>query len=381
MNKIFVTLCLVIFYVISCGCTHVQESQKPENLTQKIEKLICDKKGIEASYEVEKSELIKAELAKIEINKQIIVEEEKHNELSDMYSINKLKLVKISAEIDLVKTKINGLNEKIILIENHKNKSGTNDEKQIQEFKNEIIYCNAEIKELSKKKQEIETDGIVISSQISSSNIGSLSREINAIDGRIKSALEKSISYLNKRENVNIEISKKEAKLAQAEANKIREDEINKKFAGANFGIGIAISSGFGRNKIESASLKGKPNEEVIRVDNEKNLDPKIMLESHYFWALPCNKDIGMGPFLGVQLDPSSDEIINSYAFGYMVGFKRKGDSGNSFNLGIGLNVNTNVKVLGDGFEEGKSLPSGETEIRYKSINQLGWLFIVSFGF
>jgi len=39
------------------------------------------------------------------------------------------------------------------------------------------------------------------------------------------------------------------------------------------------------------------------------------------------------------------------------------------------------VKVLGDGIEEGKPLPAGETEVRYKKVTKFGYGVLLSFTF
>jgi len=159
-------------------------------------------------------------------------------------------------------------------------------------------------------------------------------------------------------------------------------------FAGINLGLGLALTFRHGEDRIEDASVENG----IVRVSKEKNVDTKIMLETHYFFKpewewleklkekidLP-KENFGIGPFIAIEPDSSGGQVIGAYSLGIMTGFKR--DTGNaSWNIGVGYGVNTGVKVLGDGIEEGKPLPEGEKGVRYKEINQPGWMIITSFS-
>jgi hypothetical protein len=163
-------------------------------------------------------------------------------------------------------------------------------------------------------------------------------------------------------------IEKKLKEIDDAEA------KFNTQFAGINFGVGMALSFKSGRDRIESAIIQDK----TVYVEKETNREPKLMLETHYFFTPEKAPWFGFGPFLGVQPDTAGGNLISAYAIGAMIGFKRKGSS-SSFNLGVAYNVNTNVKVLGDGLTAGGT--TSEANIRYKYINQPGILIMVSFGF
>ena len=72
-----------------------------------------------------------------------------------------------------------------------------------------------------------------------------------------------------------------------------------------------------------------------------------------------------------------------------MLGFKRSNilakdlarDRGDSFNIGLGIMVNPNAQVLGDGIRKNEVLPAGETAVRLKTTTELGWLFVFSYTF
>jgi hypothetical protein len=156
-------------------------------------------------------------------------------------------------------------------------------------------------------------------------------------------------------------------------------------FLGLGFGVGISLTVDIGStDRVESATVVNG----IVRVTDENNDLPRVMLESHYFFlgkgkfgSLTENQ-WGLGPFLALQ--PGSNNIVEAVAFGLMVGLKRPSQSKEStasWNLGLGFVVDPHVQVLGDGIHENQPLPPGETEIRYKQESQWGALIIFSFSF
>jgi len=108
------------------------------------------------------------------------------------------------------------------------------------------------------------------------------------------------------------------------------------------------------------------------------------MLESHYLFQGDHDikgKPWGWGPFVAIQ--PGTDETIDAIGLGMMVSFKRKSeaDDSSSWNLGVAAVVDPSVKVLGDGINENRPLPAGETQIRFKETSQWGVLVMTSFSF
>lgn len=156
-----------------------------------------------------------------------------------------------------------------------------------------------------------------------------------------------------------------------------------KKFMNLDWGIGLTLTHDLGkRDRIEEASIVNN----LVRVSKDSNDIPRIMLELHYlarpeaqFLGMVEQDNWGIGPFIGVQ--NGSEEIIQAVGAGLMVGFKYSKESNNSFNLGIGAIVDPHTKVLGDGIEKDKSLPTGETEIRFKETDQWGLFFVFSASF
>lgn len=153
------------------------------------------------------------------------------------------------------------------------------------------------------------------------------------------------------------------------------------KFAGLKFGVGISFTLDSGDNdRVSEASLVNG----IVRVDDEDNGRARIMLESHYFFTpdwkwTGLNKGVwGVGPF--VSLQPGTDNIIEAIGMGLMFGFRRSGGN-ESFNLGFGMIVDPNTRILGDGVFADQPLPNGETEVRYKEEMQRGFLILSSFSF
>ncbi len=173
------------------------------------------------------------------------------------------------------------------------------------------------------------------------------------------------------------------------------QEQADKRFAGFNFGVAIGVVGKAGkRDVIESAALD--PNG-IVRVENDGNTTANLILESHYFFTpdKPFMESIfnadpkswGHGPFVAIQ--PGTQNIIEAIGAGWMLGFKRSTilakdlarDRGDSFNIGLGVMINPNAQVLGDGIRKNEVLPAGETAVRLKTTTELGWLFVFSYTF
>jgi len=166
---------------------------------------------------------------------------------------------------------------------------------------------------------------------------------------------------------------------------------------GLGFGTGLSLTVDLGsEDRVSDAEVVAG----IVRVKEVNNARARVMLESHYFFGdvnkkengtlepyckISKNRQCGLGFFVAVQ--PGSNDIIDAIAVGVMVGFARisngssAGKSSSAFNLGIGVVVDPSVKVLGDGIEANKPLPTGETSVRFKTISQTGLLFLTSFSF
>ena len=182
-------------------------------------------------------------------------------------------------------------------------------------------------------------------------------------------------------------------------------------WGGIGWGIGIAADFDLGGQRIAGTpQIVGTPG--IVRVDNtSSNVNVGFVLETHYFfrdWAVPfnCNKstvsfitygctDFAMGPFVAIEVGggaksaPDDNALITGYALGVLFGFRHLGPDGkptdshpnSSWNFGIGLRVDPQAKVLGDGFVANAPPPIGETTVRVKTEPRYGVMLLSSFSF
>ncbi|MEM9629450.1 MAG: hypothetical protein AAGA21_24710 [Pseudomonadota bacterium] len=154
------------------------------------------------------------------------------------------------------------------------------------------------------------------------------------------------------------------------------------------WGLGAAFSVTFdagGEDRIGSVSLDEN---DIVRVGEERNVQARIGLEGHYFgdcvgllgrlvkgWI--GEGQCGVGPFFAIHT--SDDELIDAVGFGVMAGFKRAAEEGNnSWNIGIGAEIDPSVTVLGTDVRENETLEVGETQVRTRKESQWGIMLIFS---
>jgi hypothetical protein len=228
---------------------------------------------------------------------------------------------------------------------------------------------------------------------------GSLTLEDGIAHARRLQKQNEYIDYLNTKKASEEDVAFAKSDLQKTIVKTSEQDELQKKaderFAGFGFGVAIGVVGKAGkRDVIQSATLD--PNG-IVRVDDDGNTTANLILESHYFFTpdsrfIPlafdaAPKNWGHGPFVAVQ--PGTQNIIESIGAGWMLGFKRSSivakdlarDRGDSFNLGLGIMINPNAQVLGDGISKNQVLPTGETAVRLKTTTELGWLFVFSYSF
>lgn len=162
-----------------------------------------------------------------------------------------------------------------------------------------------------------------------------------------------------------------------------KKDEADEKFGKLPLGAGLSLTIDLGKkDRIGSAEIING----TVRVIDQNNTPARLTLETHYFFkpnrAGPFGlreKMWGFGPFIAVQ--PSDDRIIEAIGLGLMIGFRREETKTDSFNLGVGLMIDPDTRVLGDGFAINAPPPPGETEVRYRETTQKGIVLMTSFSF
>lgn len=198
----------------------------------------------------------------------------------------------------------------------------------------------------------------------------------------------------------------------QEDADCWRKLEAERDFAGLKFGAGVSLTVGMGgRDRVESAELVSN----IVRITEERNEIPRVLLETHYIFPSterhflglpPASAGVwGWGPFVGLQ--NGENEVIQAIGTGVMFAFRSAeemhnrvselkrafpknraeaqasatGERSKHFNVGLGFIRDSGVKTLGDGIDENKPLPAGETEVRFKKSSWWGGLLLFSFGF
>jgi len=147
-------------------------------------------------------------------------------------------------------------------------------------------------------------------------------------------------------------------------------------WAGLGWGLGIATNFDVGGRRVNTASVINN----VVRVeDNSSNVSVSFVLEAHYFLRddlfglagkdactvggrSPFNcTELAQGPFVAIEVgggssaSPAANGPITGYAMGWMVGMRHPSlipeiaSPRASWNVGVGLRVSPNGKVLGDG--------------------------------
>ncbi len=160
-------------------------------------------------------------------------------------------------------------------------------------------------------------------------------------------------------------------------------------FLGFDWSAGIAVTGDFtSERRIDDAELVNG----VVRVKDESRYLPRIMLEAHYLFRSWGDQKIdralradgktyfvtkGHGPFVAIQ--SSDKQALDSFAAGYLFGWRPDSTKEWSFVMGAGAVLDPNVQILGDGIQANQALPEGETAIRYKKVDRWGWMLMFSF--
>lgn len=139
----------------------------------------------------------------------------------------------------------------------------------------------------------------------------------------------------------------------------------DRRFQGLSWGVGFGVSYAFDDIVSEAEIVNG-----VVRSVENETQQARIVLETHrYLGCLggdPQKVKRGCGPF-GV-VTTGADDILAGVGFGFMYGWKAPDEEkGTGFSVGIGAVLDNEIRALADGFDDGKPLPSGETEIRFET--------------
>ncbi len=244
------------------------------------------------------------------------------------------------------------------------------------------LTCDKEYVELQLYKSEV--DVLKACAELKSlvkAQLNQITAQLNrAAESQDEATLKNAVAQMSRQQQLNAD--EQQANEVIALLNKI--ETSYEKFLGINWGAGLALTQINGSPYIDSASIV----DNKVVVDKSYNYNAGIMLESHFFWREKDlktqtfgGKAMGHGPFIAIELLNKEQGDIGAFTVGYMFGFKNNIKEKNSWNLGIGFFVDTNVKVLGDGIVAGQPLPPNETEIRFKEVDRTGIMVMLSYTF
>lgn len=173
------------------------------------------------------------------------------------------------------------------------------------------------------------------------------------------------------------------------------DDEVEEKkgpadFLGWKFGAALGVSFG-GESSVTDAE---KAADGTLRAKKTETDLPRVILETHSYKVCEylggCKEgNFGIGPFIAAVVSPGNDSLL-SFGLGVMFGWRDGLFGGASptnsstpadsqgFSIGVGALLDSNVKTLASGYEVGKPLPEGETEIKYQEETQWRFMLIVS---
>jgi len=189
------------------------------------------------------------------------------------------------------------------------------------------------------------------------------------------------------------------------------DDSANPKtWAGIGWGLGVAADFYVHSRRVVDAQIISGSN--IVRVTDESaNVGVSFVLEAHYFlndvfWQdgvrvrAPggCNQgktivlnctEIASGPFVAIEIGGGTKATtdagpITGYALGWMWGLHHPSLSASntsSWHFGVGLRVDPQARVLGDGFVANQPPPPGETSVRFKTEPRFGLMLLSSFSF
>lgn len=170
-------------------------------------------------------------------------------------------------------------------------------------------------------------------------------------------------------------LAEEKIKKEQAEAralelerkNKISKSDLDK------FGFGL----GFGAMVLDDSDITSAIIEnDTVRVTGEEKNKMGFWLTASWIHDSWPTKQIGFGPFFGVQLG-GNNEVVNSLAVGIDFSFKRISPKlPLDFQIGYGI---TRIEELADGYEPNSAAPTGSTQPIMKDTTKEGWVIIFSY--
>jgi hypothetical protein len=154
------------------------------------------------------------------------------------------------------------------------------------------------------------------------------------------------------------------------------------------WGPGFIVNlDGGGHKPVKTASVING----VVRVDEEEDVKYGLGIEVHKMvWGTEWTRkndlsytSLSLGPYVAIL--PSANEPVDAIGVGLLCSLfsrdVRDEKAPFALNLGIGFYVDPSTRILADGFKDGKPLPEGETDVRFRSVLQSGVEAVISFSY
>lgn len=207
-----------------------------------------------------------------------------------------------------------------------------------------------------------------------------LARESTLIQRTIDSMEQKQTAVQEAQEK-----AEQETTLAMQQA---VETEKQRKFFGINFGLGLAFVQ-MDEPLITDISFNKLTNDEnaqnVIFVNHQAKTKAVAMLESHYFFKNSLidedpSMEWGHGPFFAISLiSEESIDLLTNFGGGWMWGVRR--EDGSSFNIGLGLYVDTKATLLRPEYQDGMTTAFSDEKLLTYQRDKKGWMLMFSATF
>lgn len=165
--------------------------------------------------------------------------------------------------------------------------------------------------------------------------------------------------------------------LIQEKVEKEQETESMKTFGGFKFSLGIALTQ-FDSSQIRDVAIQ---NGRVVVTEESSNKGYLIFDTHKFIQQITTSNGMvwGHGPFFAASLT-EGDEIkpFERYGIGWMVGFKDNPTQSNSWNIGLGWFVDTDVIFLREGIVDGALTTETEVSRIIKKGEEEGWILMLS---
>ena len=149
-------------------------------------------------------------------------------------------------------------------------------------------------------------------------------------------------------------------------------EDNTREFAGFKFGIGIAAIL-FDEPRIENVDIDNG----TVFVREKRDVDTSILFETHKFFTFE-GSSMGVGPFVAASLaQEDGANPLSIFAAGVMMGWKRP-NSSSSWNVGLGLIVDTDALEFREGISDGASTTIANPDDLTRTVNQNGLILLFS---